>query len=179
MDAAVDADVASAFETLLEQHGAEVRRFVQRLVRGSADSEDLCQEAFLRAYRGYGRIHGQPEAQPRAWLFRVAGNVCLDYLRRQARHRSVELVADVVSPGVLEDGVVARAEVDRLRALVQELPARQRRALTLRRVEGLDYPEVARLMGGTPEAARANVYQAVRQLKRAMEQADGPVEERR
>jgi RNA polymerase sigma-70 factor (ECF subfamily) len=54
-----------------------------------------------------------------------------------------------------------------VRQVVGSLPTKQRQALLLRRYQGLSYEEVARVVGGSPAAARANVYQAIRKLRKA------------
>ncbi len=158
------------FETLVDRHAAELRRFIGRTVRAPADVDDLCQEVLLRAHRGYRRLEGQPDAQPRAWLYRIAANVCVDYLRRGGRHSSVELVETASGAPGPDEVAATREELERVVALLAQLPPRQRTALELRRLGGLDYAEVAHRMGGTEQAARANVYQAVRRLKQGLEE---------
>ena len=70
---------------------------------------------------------------------------------------------DVAAP----DGVHEMDRVDAVRRVVESLPSKQRQALVLRRYQGLSYDEVARVLGGSAQAARANVYQAVLKLKKA------------
>lgn len=167
------------FELLVKRHGAELRRFIGRTVRSSADADDLCQETLLRAHYGYGRLERQADAQRRAWLFRIAANVCVDYLRKRRREPSVEL-ADVASRQAGPDDVaIAQDELRRVRELMAHLPPRQREALVLRRLRGLDYAEVAQRMGGTAETARANVYQAIRRLRQALDSSRDNEEDHR
>ena len=70
---------------------------------------------------------------------------------------------DVAAP----DGVHETDRVDAVRRVVESLPSKQRQALVLRRYQGLTYDEVARVLGGSAQTARANVYQAVLKLKKA------------
>jgi RNA polymerase sigma factor (sigma-70 family) len=65
-------------------------------------------------------------------------------------------------------GVEAREDLRAVGRAVATLPPRQRAALMLRCFEGLDYADIAASVGGTAEAARANVYQAVRKLRAAL-----------
>ncbi len=153
----------------MERHAAELRRFVARSAP-PADVDDLCQEAFLRAHRAYGRLDGQAGAQPRAWLYRIAANVCADHFRRMKRRPAVELTeAPSPAPGP-DEAAVANETAARVRTLVAALPRRQRQALVLRRLRGLDYAAIAREMGGNEAGARANVYQAIRRLRRALDE---------
>ena len=58
----------------------------------------------------------------------------------------------------------------RVRALVKVLPAKQKACVTLRYLQDLDYPEIAQILGCSQESARANVYQAIRHLRLALEE---------
>lgn len=160
---------------LVEAHGSALRGFVGRLVGNAADADDLTQEVLVRACRGFGKIAAQTDASPRAWLYRIAANVCADHFRWRARQREVgpDALAALVSPASVERVALDREAVERARRLLNQVPPRQRRAFVLRRLRGLGYDEVARAMGGTPEAARANVYQAARRLKRLWEMEKG------
>lgn len=145
-------------------YAAEIERFAGRMLGNATDAEDVCQEVFTRAFAAYGRFDG---AQPRPWLYRVAGNVCVDRLRRRKQEMPWPAAFDVAVPVDEEPaGPVDSLRLERLRDLIGTLPHRQREALCLRRLDGLDYAEVAARMGGTPDAARANVYQALRRLRR-------------
>jgi RNA polymerase sigma-70 factor (ECF subfamily) len=128
----------------------------------SQDAEDCLQETFLRALR---HRSAEPILQPRAWLYTVAGNVAKSHLRRRRTEtdRQTPLEDDVPAP----DGTGGRDRWEAVRRAVESLPSRQREALLLRRYQGLSYEEVARVMGGSSQAARANVYQAVHKLKGA------------
>jgi RNA polymerase sigma-70 factor (ECF subfamily) len=151
---------------LLAMHGLELARHLRRLVRDDAAAEDLLQETLLRAHRALTRL-GPGVRNERAWLYRIATNVALNHLRAVARERrALESAAReqdaAVAPGETT-GDTERREALWLR--VAALPARQRVALTLRVADELDYEEIAERMGGTIEAARANVYQAKKTLR--------------
>jgi RNA polymerase sigma-70 factor (ECF subfamily) len=163
------------FEALVERHQAEIERFIRRHTGagagpaggGFADVADLCQETFLRALRAYDRVG--PETHARAWLYRIAANVCTDHWRRHGRQPPTATLTDLTPAAAPDDSpeaaLLAREDAERVRAAIAQLPPRQRRALELRRLHGLSYAEVARLMGGSAETARANVYQALRRLQ--------------
>jgi RNA polymerase sigma factor (sigma-70 family) len=64
----------------------------------------------------------------------------------------------------------SHGQIDRrLRFLVNQLPAKQKACVTLRYLQDLDYPEIAQVLGCSQESARANVYQAIRRLRLALE----------
>ena len=149
-------------EAWADRYGKEIHAYLWRMLGDSQDADDALQETFLRVLRQRGDLSIR---QPRAWLYAVAGNVARSQLRRRGRdgERRATPEGDVAAP----DGVAERDRVDAVRRAVESLPSKQRQALVLRRYQGLSYDEVARVLGGTAQAARANVYQAVLKLKKA------------
>ena len=152
---------------LVERHRPELLRYLVRLLGDEDDAQDACQEACLRAHRAFTRLG--PDANARAWLYRIATNSALDAARVRTRSRARTADTD---PDTLPAGTVApaedRAELRAIARAVRALPPRQRAALMLRRFHDLDYAEIAAALGGNAAAARANVYQAVRRLRAAL-----------
>lgn len=153
---------------LLAQYGIELARHIRRIVRDDDAAQDLLQETLLRAHRALTRLG--PGANVRAWLYRIATNASLNHLRSLARERrALERHAREADGAVPmdTDGRAEQAERRRvaLWTAVAALPERQRQALTLRVADELEYEEIARRLGCTPEAARANVYQATKKLR--------------
>ena len=146
-------------------HGLELARHLRRIVRDDDAAQDLLQDTLLRAHRALTRLGAG--ANERAWLYRIATNAALNHLRSRARERrALERVAREVD--VAAAPADRAHDADRRDALwrqVATLPERQRVALTLRVADELDYEEIARRMGSTAAAARANVYQATRRLR--------------
>jgi RNA polymerase sigma-70 factor, ECF subfamily len=123
-------------------------------------AEDLTAETFLAAVEALER---RPEQQVSAgWLITVARNKLVDHWRRQAREeRSRHLTAaEDAAPDATERAVEERFERARARAVLGELGAHHRAALTLRYVDGLSVPEVAEHLGRTVHATEALLVRA-------------------
>ena len=149
---------------LLAAHGIELARHLRRLVRDDDVAQDLLQDTLLRAHRALTRL-GQG-ANERAWLYRIATNAALNHLRDSKRERAaLERHAREQDGGAAEPDTVDTERREALWRRVAELPERQRVALTLRVADELEYDDIAQRMGGTAQAARANVYQAVKRLR--------------
>jgi len=151
---------------LLALHGLELARHLRRLVRDSDAAQDLLQDTLLRAHRALTRLG--PGANERAWLYRIATNAALNYLRSRSRERrALERHAGEVNGHGSWAGW--EGETDERRAAlwngIAALPERQRVAITLRLADELDYQAIGERMGCSAEAARANVYQATKRLK--------------
>jgi RNA polymerase sigma-70 factor (ECF subfamily) len=157
------------FLELVERHEREIFRFAYRMTGKPEDAADVLQETFLRAFRAFHRL---PDgANARAWLFRIAGRLALNHRRAERARRSepIERAAGLSDPrDDVESAVEERRLAARLERAVLALGPRQRAALLLRKHEGLSYREVAGALGCTEETARANVYQAMRRVRRAL-----------
>jgi RNA polymerase sigma factor (sigma-70 family) len=149
-------------------------RYRRRLVRfatgfvpgGTADAEDVVQEALVRAVRAL-RNGSRPEA-PGAWLHRITRNCALDLTAARRRHPVVEL-ADHAHPAAedAEATVERRLGVRGLVADVGALPDTQRSALVLRELEGRSYTDIADQLDVTVPAVKSLLVRARQGLKRA------------
>jgi RNA polymerase sigma factor (sigma-70 family) len=151
--------VKQPFEKVVEQHGATVLR-VCRVLLGAHDAEDAWSETFLAAMRAYPGLPGDANAE--AWLVTIAHRKAIDVLRARRRQPApVEEVPDTPTglgvPGA-EDGDLWRA--------VRALPDRQRQAVAYHYVAGLPYAEIARIIGGTTDAARRAAADGVKNLRK-------------
>jgi RNA polymerase sigma-70 factor (ECF subfamily) len=165
---------AVRFETLIERHHDEIYAYLWRLLRNAGragaevEAEDLTQEVFLRAYRAFGRLRA--DSNHRAWLFKIATNRAYTVLRQGRRWAEQRLPLDDESytpagEPALEQQLAAQETLEGIGRSIAALPPKQRAALVLRYVQGLDYASVARALDCSQESARANVYQALRRLR--------------
>jgi len=165
---------SDALALLLAKHGLELARHLRRLVRDDDVAADLLQDTFLLAHGALARLRAG--SNERAWLYRIATNAALNHLRSRSREAAAlerhAREVDVTAPAWLDEDRpgAATGETDPRHAMVwarvAELPERQRVAFSLRASAACDYEEIARRMGGTAAAARANVYQAMRTLRK-------------
>jgi RNA polymerase sigma factor (sigma-70 family) len=164
------------FQRFLDEHRAAVYRFLLATV-GPNDADDCFQETFLAALRAYPNLRDARNL--RGWVLAIATRKAIDMAR--ARRRRPEPVPDVA--GLLSDAVAAAGLAewpdfpaehldDSLWQDVLELPPRQRVALVHRVVLDRPYPELAAAMGISVEAARANVYQALKRLREGVKQRE-------
>ncbi|HWF52470.1 MAG TPA: sigma-70 family RNA polymerase sigma factor [Solirubrobacteraceae bacterium] len=145
------------FQALLDAQGRDVHRFLVAIV-GPSDAEDCYQETWLAALKAYPRLHDA--ANLRAWILTVAHRKAIDHVRaRNRRPTPVAELPDAAIPAVEPDGV------PEIWTHVRALPAKQRTAIALRTVADLAYPDIARVMGTSEEAARRSVHEALKRLR--------------
>ena len=154
------------FESTIEAHGAEVFRYIWRMVADDNEAQDCLQETYVRAWRAFDRLDAN--ARHRAWMYRIATNVCLTHLKRRTRSRQRETLLHPQIPAAAADSieaVIASELHARVAQAVERLPQKQRAALVMRKYQELDYDEISAVLECSPAAARANVYQALRKLR--------------
>ncbi len=154
----------NAFSELAVRHSRPLTTLVQKIVGDWEDAKDITQTAFLKAYQGLPRF--MMASSFKTWLYRIAINAARDHLRKKKFGSEPEAVDELPDPG---DSAAERLEKARtlaqLKTAVEALPEKQRMTLLLRVDRGLDYKEIAKILGGTPGAARGNFFQATKTLK--------------
>ncbi|MGI8664537.1 MAG: RNA polymerase sigma factor [Jatrophihabitans sp.] len=145
------------FEAVVGRYAAMVLR-VCRAVLGPVDAEDAWSETFLAALKAYPELPA--DANLEAWLVTIAHRKAIDLTRSTGRRAipSAELPEQAPGPG-------ADARDLDLAAALAELPAKQKQAVAYHYLAGLPYAEVARLLGGSVEAARRAAADGVANLR--------------
>lgn len=145
------------FQRYFESHRAAVWRFAVASV-GHADADDLFQETWLAALRGYDRRTAADAGV--AWVMTIAHRRAMDHHRAGAR-RPVPVDA-LPQTQVLDE---PPAGDDAVWLHVRALPDKQRAAVVLRAVAGLSHTEVAGVMGCSPDAARRAAHEGFKRLR--------------
>ena len=150
------------------QHERLVLRIALRMLGRLEDAQDAAQEVFMKLYRHIGKIDSARGVQ--SWLYRTTMNACFDQLRR--RRPTEEMDAMEWEPPVAA-AQHSDMERDQRRQLVGEalkkLPEKERAAVILREIEGLDTAEVAQILGSSEATVRSQVSMGKARLKRHLE----------
>ena len=159
-----------AMGELFDRHGADVHRFLGRLVGWNADLDDMVHATFLEALRSVRRFRGR--AQVRTWLFGIAVNISRHHLRSEVRRRAF-LTVWAERPeerGTRPDQLVERQQlVARLADALADLPHELRAAYLLCEVEELSGAEAAAALGVPPGTLGRRLHQARTALRAAIE----------
>jgi RNA polymerase sigma-70 factor (ECF subfamily) len=149
-----------------------------RVIGREEDARDVAQETFLRAFRALGGFKG--EAKFSSWLYRIALNLCRDWIRRERRAPVsqapegvdlIELAAEATPTETIED-LVSRKELGRAVAkAMSTLPEEQRTAIILKEYHGLTFQEIADLLDCPLSTVKTRLYQGLTVVRKQLQQA--------
>ena len=166
----------AAFAGLVDKYKQPVMNFIHRSLRDEIEAEDLAQNVFLQVYKSRERY--RQTAKFSTWLFTIARNLCLNELRRRARHpaESIEEAqaghedqpqrqfedkqVSLPTENVLQTELAMKIE-----AALAELPENQRTAILLCRQEELSYEEIAEILDCSLSATKSLIHRGRETLK--------------
>jgi RNA polymerase sigma-70 factor (ECF subfamily) len=154
----------AAFDALVRRHQKGMWRLILRYVKRDADAADVTQLAFVRAFRGLASFRGT--ATVRSWLYRIAINCALSWLRDHRREQPTEIAEDALiasNPALAQ--LSAGDDRAQLRRAIAELPPKQKLVLELRVFDDLSFREVAELADCSENTAKVNFHYAVKRLR--------------
>lgn len=151
-----------AYEHLVRRHQDEIYRHMCGMGLDHDNALDIVQDAFVRAYDRLAdcrdRVHF------RAWLFRIARNLCLDYLKNV--RRSTVPLSTVAGAEAVDSPRTVASELDlTMRTALEALPAALREAFLLKHDAGYTYDEVADMTDASPSAVKMRVHRAREALR--------------
>ncbi len=171
-----------AFAELLELHQGKVYSLTLRMVENPEDAAELTQETFFNAWRGLPRFHG--ESKFSTWLYRLATNAAIDFLRKEKRRRTARITPLVAPDGsepaadIPDHRFTPQGELERkeLRQAIERglgrLSEEHRQVLLLREVGGLSYGEIAQALSIEEGTVKSRISRARMALRQAL-LADG------
>jgi RNA polymerase sigma factor (sigma-70 family) len=165
-DLAARAELERQFDRLLAENGAAISRLAASYTNTPADRDDLVQDIALAIWRGLPQFRG--ECSERTFLFRIAHNRAVTHLVRRRPQENAEMVDVPDSAPTPEAGLAREQQGERLRRAVYALPLLYRQVVTLM-LEGMDYGEIAQVLGISESNVGARLSRARQMLREALE----------
>ena len=168
---------AESFNQLVLRWERPIFALAYRVIGREEEARDVVQETFLRAFRGIGKFRGQ--AKFSSWVYRIALNLCRDWIRRERRApilptpEGVDVVELAAEQGPVEsiEDLVARNDMSKVVAdLMTRLPEEQRTAIILKEYHGMTFQEIADLQGVPLSTVKTRLYQGLNVLRRHLQQ---------
>ena len=160
----------AAMNALVDRHHGVVFRTCVAILHDEDLAADASQDSFLKAFGAVDRFRG--ESTFRTWLLAIAGNEARGLLRKVKKRRedpleNVDMLAAQGNDPSAE--VIVRSEVARVRAVLADLPEKQRLSVSLRILEGLSFREIGGIIDSTEGSARVNYHHGIRRLRELLE----------
>lgn len=156
----------SAFEALYERYRSRIYYNMLKIVRSEAIAEELLQDVFMKVWELRERI--DPSQSFKAFLFRISGNLAIDFYRREARQRIIEAAA-VLAEDEGYEHVQQHIDFKEAEALLGEaiakLPPQRQRVFRMIRMEGRSYEEVADALSISRKTVQDHVVKANQWLR--------------
>jgi RNA polymerase sigma-70 factor, ECF subfamily len=156
-------DPKAEFERLLAELRPRLHRYCARMTGSVIDGEDVLQETLVKAIEAFP--HTGPLANVEGWLFRIAHNASLDFLRRRARREGIQDGDEALETIADPDSAIERrqAAAASLRTLMR-LPVAQRSSVILMDVLGHSLEEISEVLESTVPAVKANLHRGRQRL---------------
>jgi RNA polymerase sigma-70 factor (ECF subfamily) len=158
----------TCMDLLLQRYRGPVISYIYHRVRNRAIAEELAQNVFFCVYRS--RCSYQPASKFTSWLFRIANHAALNWLRdhrRESNGLSLSASPEREREWQIADGkptadqiLIRRIEQAEVRKAISELPDRQRYAVIMHKYRELEYTEIAKILGCTPQSVKSLLFRA-------------------
>ena len=163
----------NAFEKLVLEYEKSVYAITQRMTGNAEDAADMTQETFIKAYNSLSSFRGDSKFS--VWLYRIATNVCLDFLRSRSRKPTVslsvedddgeEVELDIADESQSPERLLERGLTrDAVRRGLDALSPEYRQILLLREIQGLSYEEIADVLTLEVGTVKSRIFRARKRL---------------
>lgn len=150
------------FRELVERHQRAIYRFAFGLIGSHEEAQDITQETFLAAYANLSS-HNASRASFSTWLFTIARNRCINWLKRKRPDKLEEL--DSIPGDPAQDPIANEELAQQLDRALSELPMEQRSAFLLAEIEDLPYAEIARIENTSLGTIKSRIHRARHRLQ--------------
>lgn len=171
----------AAFDAVVARYKNKIYNYLFRMMGNADDAEDVTQEVFVRLYTTIDSFRSQSSLN--TWLFRIAGNLCIDHFRRGKKHKAIAFsLDDPVSEADSGEGSFASREIadsryephrqmeqtelsQQIQVALAGLPEKLRAVLLLHDIEGMPYEEIAQIVGCPLGTVKSRLFNARLQLR--------------
>ncbi len=168
-----------SFETLLSRHRQKIYTSIYLFVKDTALAEDIFQEVFIKIIDTLRKGKYNHEGKFVQWAMRISYNMCVDYFRRNKRRPKVSPtetfdIFDVLqsSDANAEQNMIKSQTHDKIRSLVDQLPAEQREVVILRHYADMSFKEISQLTRVSINTALGRMRYALINIRKMIEEKE-------
>lgn len=155
-----------AFQQLMTKYQERLYMHIRRMVHEHYDADDVLQNTFIKVYRGIGKFKG--ESGLYTWLYRIATNECLTFLKKKKKRTSMSIesednhIAQQLKADTWFDGNEAQRL---LKAAITTLPNKQQLVFNMRYYDEMSYQNISELVGTSVGALKASYHHAAKKIE--------------
>lgn len=168
-----EGEYESAFNLIVDTYSERLYWHVRRLICSHEETDDILQDVFIKIWRSLPSFRG--DSQIYTWIYRIATNETLNYLRKMRREKTVssDTVAELLVLRIDEDPYFNGNALQReLHKAIQTLPEKQRLVFNMRYFDEMKYEEIAQITGTSVGALKASYHHACNKIKETLENSD-------
>ena len=163
------------FNPLVNKYAPKIRVFIARIIGNWQEAEDLTQETFFRAYRGIASFN--PKLKFSSWLYRIAHNQAVNYIKKNYRFKTVEFSEEIKNKFFEEkdilETVYEKENAEEIKKALFKLNSSSREILELAFFEEKSYLEIADILEISVNSVGPNIKRAKDKLKHILEEKHG------
>jgi RNA polymerase sigma-70 factor (ECF subfamily) len=161
------AQAEQAFTELVRRYQEKIYWTCRRMLKSHEDTDDVVQNVFIKAYHGLMNFNGSSEFY--TWLYRIAINETINFLRTQNARRAEPIDEMPQDPTATETAPIEELERREEKELIAEaiasLPERQKQVFMMRYYDELSYEEIAEILGTSIGGLKANYFHAFKKIE--------------
>ncbi len=161
------AQAERAFTELVRRYQEKIYWVCRRMLKSHEDADDVVQNVFIKAHHGLMSFNGESEFY--TWLYRIATNETINFLRTQNVRRA-EPIDDMLQEPAATDAapieeLERREEKELIAEAIESLPERQKQVFMMRYYDELSYEEIAEILGTSIGGLKANYFHAFKKIE--------------
>lgn len=163
----------SEFEQIVRQYSEKLYWYIRRMVNNHEDANDILQNTFIKVWTKSDQFRN--ESKISTWLYKIAINETLDYLRREKRAADGMSLEDAISlaNSLQADSLFDGDEVQaRFQAAIATLPPVQKNIFTMKYFDEMKYSDMSKILGTSEGALKASFHLAVKKISAFLLQED-------
>jgi RNA polymerase sigma-70 factor, ECF subfamily len=166
-----------AFDLIIYRYEKTLLNYLYRWMGNFHQSEDLCQEVFLRVYKSAMKFNSEQKFS--SWLYRIANNLCIDEYRKNKNVIKVD-IEDIELPSSenIEEKVEKNEIEEKVKKAVMSLPQDHRTVLILKHYQGLSYNEISEILGCPLGTVKSRIHYALIELRKTLDRNNITPQER-
>ena len=176
IDEAIDGNEAS-YGIIMERYKNSLHGIIYRMVRNQEETQDLVQEAFIKAYKALRTFNKQYSFS--TWLFKIASNNCIDQLRKKRLSTiSIDAPSETMDGSITQDipdstynpekDIIRNEVINTIHHTIDQLPKKYREVINLRHKQDKSYEEIAKELDLPIGTVKARIFRAREILKKSL-----------